>query len=142
PAAWLTTPYAAPLPSLTRLGVLGCVAVVDRQGVAVGVLEEGLVADAGVDHVASELDAARLELGLGALEVVDVELDRVAVRAEVDAECVRLHDRDREIAGLELSGGHVAPPLAERKAERLAVELRGAVVVLRRPVVEVDADHI
>ena len=125
--------------SVPWLGVLRRVAVVDRQPVAVGVGEEGLKADSRVDHVALELDAARLELGLGGLEVVDVELDRVAVGLELDPEGVRLHHGDREVAGLELTGRHVSPPLAERKTERLAVELRGALVVLRRHGDEVDA---
>ena len=57
------------------------VAVVDGERVAVRVLEERLVADAAVDDVAPELHAARLELGLGALEVVDPELDRVRCEA-------------------------------------------------------------
>src|SRR5215216_8180152 len=83
--------------------VLRRVAVMDRQRVAIGVLEEGLEADAGVDHRAAELDAARLELGLGSFEVVDVELDRMRVGLELDAERIGLHDRDGEVAGLELA---------------------------------------
>src|SRR3954454_20340542 len=131
----------APRPGPSGAGayVLRRVAMMDRQPVSVGVLEERLKADSRVDHVTLELDTARLELGLGGLEVVDVELDRVRVGPELDAEGVRLHDGEREVSRLELTRGHVSPPLAERKAKRLAVELRGAVVVLRRDGDEVDA---
>jgi hypothetical protein len=44
--------------------------VVDRQEVPVRVLEEGLVADAGVERIALELHTARLELSLSRLEVI------------------------------------------------------------------------
>ena len=54
------------------------VAVVDGERVAVRVLEERLVADARVDRRRPwNSHAARFELGLGGLEVVDPELDRV-----------------------------------------------------------------
>ncbi len=49
------------------------VAVVEHQIVAVGVLEEGHVTDAGVEGLAEELDALRLELGPGGGDVVDVQ---------------------------------------------------------------------
>jgi hypothetical protein len=49
--------------------------VVEHQGVAVRILEERLVADAGVDGV-REGDAARLELGARRLDVLDVQRDR------------------------------------------------------------------
>src|SRR3954452_13389256 len=67
-----------------------------------------------------------------------MELDRMRVGPELDAERIGLHDGDREVAGLELAGGHVAPPLAERKPERLAVELCRALVILGRHCNEVD----
>jgi hypothetical protein len=53
--------------------------MVDGQGVAVRIVEEGLVADAGIEGVAFELDPAGFQLALGGLEVVDVELDREVV---------------------------------------------------------------
>src|SRR4051794_12738515 len=115
------------------------VPVVDRQRVAVGVLEDRLLADAAVDHLADELDAARLELGLGGVEIVDVELERQAVRGEVDPERVNLHQRDRDGPGLELAGGHLAPLLPERQPEGLAIELPGGLPVLGRERDEVDA---
>ena len=58
---------------------------------------------------------------------------------ELEAERVGLHDREREVAGLVLGGRHVPPLLDERQAERLAVELRGAVVVCDLEGDEVDA---
>ena len=66
----------------------GRVAVVQHQVVAVGVGEEGHVADAGVEGVAAELDPLRLELGAGGGDVVDVQR-RVGVllRRELHARC-------------------------------------------------------
>ena len=113
--------------------------MVDGERVAVRVLEEGLVADAAVDDVAPELHATRLQLGLGALEVVDPELDRVGVRLELEPEGVRLHDRDRQVAGLELAGGHRPPALGLLEAEHVAVERRRGLEVLGRDGDEVGA---
>ena len=119
--------------------VLGRVAVVQAERIAVRVREERLVADAGVHDVAAERDALGLEALSGRGDVVDLERDHRAARPELEPERVRLHDREREVAGLELGGRHVAPLLDERQAERLAVELRGAVVVLHLDGDEVDA---
>src|SRR5262245_4156959 len=104
----------------------------DCQGVAVGVVEEGLEADAGVERLALELDAARLELGAGGLEVVDAELDRVGVGMKLEPESVRLHDRDGEVAGFELDRRHVPPALSLRQPQDLAVEVDSRVDVLGR----------
>jgi hypothetical protein len=107
--------------------------------VAVRIGEERLVADARVEGVAFELDAARFQLRLGRLEVIDVELDRVVVGAELDPESVRLHHRDRQVPRLELAGGHAPPPLRELETQRLAVEPRRPLVVLRGDGDEISA---
>ena len=70
-----------------------------------------------------------LELGACGLDVVDVQRDRMLVWLELDAERVGLHQRDREGAGLELPGRHVAPPLRALEAEHVAVELARLVEV-------------
>src|SRR4051812_22648354 len=105
--------------------------MVESERVAVGVLEERLPADTRVEDLAHELHAAGSQLASRVLEVVHVQRDRVVVRLEGHAERLRLHHRDREVAGLELTTGHVAPALREREAEHVAVELRGPLVVLR-----------
>src|SRR5215211_266768 len=115
------------------------VAVVDRQRVAVRVLEVRLPADARVDRLALELDPTGLELGVRPVEVVDVELDRVVVGSALDAERVGLHHGDRQVPGLELDRGHVAPLLRLLQAEHVAIELHGGVYVLRRHGDEVGA---
>src|SRR4051794_31764604 len=145
-----TTPQSTP-PTTTRRGithlaarlrVLRGVAVVEHEHVAVGVAEVGHVADAAVDGVHLELDALGLELRARRLDVVDVERDRQAVVGELDAEGVRLHDRERQGARLVLRGGHVPPALAERQAERLAVERGGALEVLGGDADEVGAGDV
>jgi hypothetical protein len=55
------------------------VAVVEHERVAVRIGEERHVADAGVERVAPERHAARLELGPRALDVVDVQRDGIVV---------------------------------------------------------------
>ena len=90
--------------------------MVDRQHVPVRVSEEGLPADARVEGLAVERHAARLELGLRSLEVVDVEGDGVVVRLEGDPERIGLHHAEGQVAGLELAGRHLAPALRERQA--------------------------
>jgi hypothetical protein len=62
--------------------------MMDRERVAVGILEERLVADARIEDVALEHDSARFELGASRRDVVDSEGDRVIVRLKRDAECV------------------------------------------------------
>lgn len=51
-----------------------------HQRVAVGVLEEGHVADAGVERVAAELHAARLQLGACLRDVRHVQRERMGAR--------------------------------------------------------------
>src|SRR4051794_11968978 len=99
--------------------------MVNRESVAVGIGEERLKADAGVEGLAAEFDPARLEGRLGGLEVLDVELDRQRVWLELEAEGVGLHDRQGQVPGLELDAGHLSPALADRQLEDLGVELLG-----------------
>src|SRR4051794_18519853 len=115
------------------------VPMMDRERVPIRVLEDRLLADTAVDRLRDELDATRLELCLGGVVVVDVELERRGVRAEVDVESIDLHQRDRHGPGLELAGRHLAPLLPEGQPESLAVELPCGLPVLRREGDEVDA---
>src|SRR4051812_20865410 len=115
------------------------VPMMDRERVPIRVLEDRLLADTAVDRLRDELDATRLELCLGGVVVVDVELERRGVRAEVDIEGIDLHQRDRHGPGLELAGRHLAPLLPEGQPESLAVELPCGLPVLRREGDEVDA---
>src|SRR5918995_3922669 len=126
----MSAPRACGASSRRRLSTSACfarrsplgVAVMDRERVAVRVREERLQADARVERLALELDAARAQLLLGALEVVHVERDRMVVGLGFKPERIRLHDGDREAAGLELDARHPAPALQLRQAERLTVE--------------------
>src|SRR3954468_17198813 len=62
-----------------RPGLRRCVAVVQAEGVAVRIAEDRHPADAGV-HVVDEFHPPLLQLRLGAVEVVDVQRDRVRPR--------------------------------------------------------------
>ena len=62
----------------------GRVAVVEHEGVAVGIGEERHVADAGIEDVAGERDAALLELGARCRHVLDVERKMIARWARND----------------------------------------------------------
>src|SRR4051794_41044303 len=61
----------------------------------------------------------------------------MVVRLVLDPEAVRLHHGDREVAGLELHGGHASPALALGELEHAAVEVDGLFDVLRR-----DGDEV
>ena len=61
------------------------VAMMNRQRVAVGIGEEGLVADAGVERVRFEFHAARFQLRPRRGNILDPELDRVGVGAGTEA---------------------------------------------------------
>ncbi len=90
----------------------------------------------------AEIEREVLELGARGVHVVHLEGDRVRVRLELEPEGVRLHDRDGQVAGLELAGGHAPPPLALLQAQNVAVERRRGVEVLRRDGDEVGTgDH-
>src|SRR5918996_172261 len=78
------------------------VAVVQHERVALGVAEVGHVANAAVDRVAGERHTARLELRPSRADVVDLQGDRHAVRAEVDSKRLRGDHGDRHVARLEL----------------------------------------
>ena len=105
-----------------------------HQVVAVGVAEERHVADTGVERVAAELDAFRLELLSCGLDVFDVESQvPVALWLERHSELLRLPDAEAGVAGPEL----VPRVLIPFQPEDLAVEPSRAIGVLRR-----DADEV
>src|ERR1700680_3996506 len=109
--------------SSALVGVRRCITMVDGQQVPVRVLKERLQANARVDRLASELDAARLEFPMSLLEVLDAQLEGMVVRLELHPEGVRLQDCDRQVAGLELGRGHLTPPLGERQDEDAVIEV-------------------
>ena len=78
------------------------------QDVPVRILEEPHVTDAGVDRVAEEPHAGRLELRPGRRDIGDAESDPGRVRGEGDVLRLRLPQRERDVAGLELV--RAAPP--------------------------------
>ena len=123
--------------SVARLGLGRRVAVVQIERVARRVLEDRLVADARVERLGHELDAGGLELRTRSFHVVDMQRDRHAV-GQFLPERIGLHDREGEVAGLELRAGKIAIAADERQAERLAVEPNACVEVVRRDGDEVD----
>jgi len=72
------------------VGLTRLVAVVEHQGVPVGVGEERHVAHARVHDVAEEPHALGLELGAGGGDVVDVQRDRVADRVVLQPHALRV----------------------------------------------------
>src|SRR5262245_23102066 len=96
------------------------------------------MADAGVQGVAGELDAAGLEGRAGGGDILDMQGDRVAVRREVEAELLRDDDGERDRVRLELR--EVAVRVVDRalQAEGVAIERDGAVEVLGGDRDEVD----
>jgi len=76
---------------------------------------------------------------MGGRDVVDLERDGEAVRAELHPERRRLHDCEGEVAGLELGAGHVPPALDGRQPQHGAVEVDGRLEVLGGHGDEVDA---
>jgi hypothetical protein len=79
------------------------------------------VAHAGVEGLADELDAVRLELGAGRGDVGNAQRDVVRVRRERKTDLLGLPDAERHLSAchLEASGGHVT---IERQAEGIQVE--------------------
>ena len=116
-------------PAGQTLGDPGGVAVVEHQRVAVGVAEEGHVADAGVERVAVKAHALLFERLAGRFDVVDVQRDRVAGDVVLEAHFLGVDHAEREVAGLELGEvalGHVhRAPQAERRRRRTAPPARG-----------------
>lgn len=76
--------------------------MVEGKRVAVRVLEERLEADAGVERVCRERDAARFKFGSRGLDVVDVQRDRMVVGAELEVEARGGQQGKREAARFEL----------------------------------------
>jgi len=103
------------------------------------VAEERHQADAGVQGVGGELDAAALELGPGGHDVLDVEGDRVRVHGERHPHRLRADDAQGEAAGLEFGAVAAAVASCLRQAEHLAVEMHGCREVGRGDRNEVDA---
>src|SRR5215212_2245943 len=110
-----------------QLPLVGLVAVVQHEVVAVRVAEERHVADARVQRLAVELHAALLQRGPCGGDVVDAERERVALlRLERHAHPLRLPDAEARVAGPALVFGVRVGP----QAEDVAVKGPGAVGVL------------
>src|SRR3954467_5090581 len=116
-----------------------CVAVVQAEGVAVGVPEDRHPANTRV-HVVDELHPALLELRLGPVEVVDVQRDRVRPRLRGrQPEAGRVQHLQRQRPGLELPARHLPAVLRLLALEHFTVELLRALPVGHRDHHEVDA---
>jgi hypothetical protein len=108
---------------------------VQDERVAVGVLEEGHVANARIS-LADELDALFLELGTCGSDVVDAKRDAMARPAlELDALVLRSPNRQRHVASLEFRG--LTRVLGQ--LEDVSVEGDRALDVTRRDVDEIDS---
>jgi hypothetical protein len=99
------------------------------------------VADTGVEGVARERDALRLELGACRLDVVDVQRDRVLADPVLYAHPRGIDHAQRQVARLELGEVPVRPVHRSRQAERRPVELDGRLEVAGGQRDEVDAGY-
>jgi len=113
--------------------------VVEHKRIAIGVGEDRLFADAGVEGVAEKGDATGFEPGACGVDVRDLQRDRHRVRPELAPEGLVLHDRDRQVAGLELGTGNAAVAVDAGKVEDLAVEGNRVIEDVGRNHHEVDA---
>src|SRR5919198_6452698 len=111
-----------------------CIPLVENDDIAVGVLEEAHVADAGVERVAEELDAFRLEFSPRLGDVGDADSEAGLVRLELDPLLLGIPERERHVRGLDLG----ALVLALRDPEHVAVERDRALDVARGNRDEVD----
>src|SRR5215210_3057270 len=114
------------------------VAAMQHQSVAVGVVEERHMADAGVEDLALELDASALELPPGLLDARDAQRDVRRVRArELLADVRRVDEVEADVlAELELG------PCAGRdllEAERVPVPRRRLLEISHRHRDEIGA---
>ena len=107
---------------LVAAGDRGRVAAVQVERVAGRVDEDRLEADARIERLGLELDAGGEQALPRRLHIGDAEGDRHAVRSERLAECLVLHKRERQVAGLELGAGHGSVARDARQTEDLAVE--------------------
>src|SRR5438067_2792613 len=108
-----------------------------KQRVAVGILEERHAADARLDRLAVELHAFRLELGARGVDVGHAQREPGRRRRELLADARRIEDVERHLAAAEL---HVALSLGlDLEAERFCVERLGALDVLGQDRDEVRA---
>src|SRR6185437_7507727 len=114
------------------------VAVVEHQGVAVGVGEERHVADARVERVGAELHAAAFEVHARGGDIVDVQGERVGRAVVLQAHRTGVVDADREGPGLELRVVAVGDPDRAAQPQGVAVEPRGRLQVAGRRTDEVD----
>ena len=109
----------------------------EHQLVALAVLEERHVADAGVAGLALELDALRVEVRARLRDIGDAQRDVRRVRRECPTDQRRIDQIQRDVAGLDL--GEAAVPVRTVHAERVPVERLGPLHVLDRHGVEVGS---
>src|SRR5438105_9250345 len=108
---------------------MGYVPPMEHERVAVRVVEERHVTDPGVEDLALELDALRLELAARLGDVGHTEGDVVRVRGEGNADLLRLPNGERHLAGAHLEAAAHVP--LERETERAEIEASRALYVLR-----------
>ncbi len=118
------------------------VAVVEEDGVAVGVAEPGPVADARVPHLV-DLHAGRLQRCSGLGNVGDAQGDRSwRQRRELVVVGVRGHHREGDVAGLVLDPVLVRRVRVPLEAQHLTVEVGRLRHVRHRDADVVDALHV
>src|SRR5579862_6320271 len=77
------------------------VPMVEHQRVAVRILKERHVADAGVEGFAGKGHASTFERRSHRLHIVYMQRERVAERVVLEAHLLRVHEIQRQVSGLE-----------------------------------------
>ena len=132
----------SPTESARARSLVRLVAVVEEDGVAVGVAEPGSVADARVPHLV-DLHAGRLQRCSGFGDVGDAQGDRSGrQRRELVVVGVRGHHREGDVAGLVLDPVLVRRVRVPLEAQHLTVEMGRLRHVRHRDADVVDALHV
>src|SRR5713226_8197985 len=109
---------------------------VQHQGVPVGIVEEGHVADARVERLAGELHTFPFELGASCSDVGYAKRQLGRIRRELPSDLGWIPDPERHLPREELGADRRVALV--REAKRLAVEPFRPLDVLRRDGDEID----